>query len=183
MYKVLCRRRRGREEGGGQQWRWHKWHRVALDGEAAKAENVGACKSRKGSLAVTAAAAADAAAAHKILDNTLSLQLLDVQTLAEICNDCIVGDGEVGGMVPTGERGGGELDNLQTKVLGEGGRKTYRPRMNSFESFFTSSSSTISDSQSCIAPLPVESGSRSTAILSFPSTLVKTDRDEHFAMH
>jgi len=112
IYKVLCRRRRGREEGGRQQWRWHKWHRVALDGEAAKAENVSACKSRKKSLAATAAAAAaaDAAAAHKILDNTLSLHLLDVQTLAEICNDCIVGDGEVGGMVP---RGG--LDNFQQR--------------------------------------------------------------------
>jgi len=129
MYKALCRRR-GREEGGRQQWRWHEWHRVALDGEAAKAENVGACKSRKGSLAATAAAAAaaaaDAAVAHKILDNTLSLHLLEAQTLAEICNDCIVGDGEVGGMVPRGEGRG--LDNLQTKVLGEGeeGKRTGR---------------------------------------------------------
>ena len=111
---MLCRRRRrGREEGGRQRWRWHEWHRVGLDGEAAKAENVGACKSRKGSLAATAAASTDAAAARKILDNTLSLHFLYVQTPAEIGNDCIVGDGEVGGMVPRGERGERELENLQ----------------------------------------------------------------------
>jgi len=111
MHKVLCRRR-GREEGGRQQWRWHEWHRVALDGEAAEAEDVGACESREGSLAATAAAAAaaDAAAAYKILGDALSLHLLEAQNPAEICNDCIVGDGEVGGMVPRGE--GGELDNL-----------------------------------------------------------------------
>jgi hypothetical protein len=116
MHKVLCRRRRrrrGREEGG------HEWHRVALDGEAAEAEDVGACESREGSLAATAAAAADAAAALKILGDALSLHLLDVQTLADIGNDRIVGDGQVGDMVPRGE--GGELDNLQSKVLGGGG--------------------------------------------------------------
>jgi len=168
MHKGLCRR----EEGcGGQRRRWHEWHCVA-------------CKSRKGSLVATttaaaaaaAAAAADAAAAHNILDNTPSL-LLNPQILAEIGKDRIVWDGDIGGMVP---RKG--LDKSPDISYWRG---TYRPRMNSSESFFTSSFSTISESQRRIAPFPseqVKSGSRSMAVLTFPSAcLVKIDRDEHFA--
>jgi len=77
MYEGLCRRCRGRKEGcGGQQRRSRGWHRVALDVEAARANNVAAArKSRKGSLAATATAADVAAAAHKLLNNTPNLLL------------------------------------------------------------------------------------------------------------
>ena len=80
MYEGLCRR--GREEGcGRQQRRPRGWHRVALDGQAARTNNVAAArKSRKGSLAATdtatATATALAATAYKILlDNTPNLLL------------------------------------------------------------------------------------------------------------
>jgi len=101
MHKGPCRRG---EEGGRQQCRWRewRWHRVAIDGEAAGANQVVARKSRKESLAPTAAAAADSAAAYMILDNTPSLLHLHfpLQLHAEISKDGSVGDGDVGDMVP-----------------------------------------------------------------------------------
>jgi len=99
MHKGPCRRG---EECGRQQCRWRKWrwHRVAIDGEAAGANQVVARKSRKESLAPTAAA--DSAAAYMILDNTPSLLHLHfpLQLHAEISKDGSVGDGDVGDMVP-----------------------------------------------------------------------------------
>ena len=81
-YEGRRRRRRGCEEGcGRQQRRSRECHRVALDGEAARANNVTAArKSRKEPLAITTTTTtttAVAAVAHMILDDNTPGLLLD----------------------------------------------------------------------------------------------------------